>query len=311
MTAAMVASGLAHRYRHVKALDGVDLEVPEGSITGLLGRNGAGKTTLMQLAAGHLAPRTGRVEIFGQTPFERAQVLSRVCLVRESQRYSNSIRVDHVMRGGALLFARWDRAFADGLLGAFELPRDRRVRDLSRGMRAAMGCVVGLASRAELTCFDEPTGGQDAVFRQTFYDALIQDVGEHPRTIVLSTHLIDEVAPLIEHAVLLHEGKVALAGDVDTVRATMVTVTGPAEAVERCAEGRQVVQRDQLGPTVRATLHVEGRPFDADQARRAGLEVAHPSLQEVVVRATHRVDPAGDTTTSDGWAVESEGGTDR
>jgi ABC-2 type transport system ATP-binding protein len=295
VTAAVCISSLSHRYGKVQALDGVDIAIEEGTITGLLGRNGAGKTTLLQVVAGHMQPSEGAVEVFGETPFERASVLTKVCFVRESQRYSSTFRIDHVLRGAATLFPSWDQQVAEELLERFELPRRRKMKDLSRGMRSSVGCLVGLASRAELTLFDEPTAGHDAVARQVFYDALIADLAEHPRTVVLSSHLIDEIAPLVERAIVLHRGSTVLHGDADVLRRLLLTVTGPAELVEAYAADRALVHRDQLGSTVRATLAPGRRPLDAHEASQLGLEVAHPSLQEVIVRATSEGDAAATT----------------
>jgi ABC-2 type transport system ATP-binding protein len=304
---AVVATELTQRYRRVVALDGVDVTVPAGTITGLLGRNGAGKTTLLQLVAGHLRPTEGTIDVLGGAPFENPPVLTRVCLIRESQRYSRTFRIEHVVRGAASLFPRWDHDLAERLLASFELPRRRRMGDLSRGMRSAVGCLVGLASRAELTCFDEPTAGLDAVARQTFYDALIAEVAEQPRTVVLSTHLIDEVAPLVEHTIVLHRGQKLLDDDTEALRRLMLTVTGPAEAVDRYLHGRREIHREQLGTTARVTLSAGARQIDADEARRLGLEVAHPTLQEVVVQATNRADPAA-ASDDDAELVDVHGG---
>lgn len=173
------------RFRGHTALDNVTVSFQENVITGLLGRNGAGKTTTMQLLAGHLRPSSGQVEVFGANPYENESVLRRMSLVKESQKYPDYFRVTDAMSTAAMLFPRWDAEFANSLLADFELPIRRRIRKLSRGMLSAVGIVIGLASRAPLTFFDEPYLGLDAVSRQLFYDRLIGDYAEHPRTIVL------------------------------------------------------------------------------------------------------------------------------
>jgi ABC-2 type transport system ATP-binding protein len=201
---------LAKRYRGVTALDGVTAEVRPGAITGLLGRNGSGKSTLLSLIAGHARPSGGRVEVFGEDPYENPSVLPQVCLVRESQRYSSFYRVADVLTAAGLLYPSWDQRFAEALLADFELPPTRSVKKLSLGMRSAVGCIVGLAARAPLTLFDEPNTGLDAVARRVFYDRLTADLAEQPRTVVVSTHLIDEVARWLDHVLVLHRGRVLL-----------------------------------------------------------------------------------------------------
>ena len=131
-----------------------------------------------------------------------------------------------------MFYPNWSEELARQLLTDFDLPLQRRIRKLSRGMRSAVGIVIGLAARAELTLFDEPYAGLDAVARQLFYDRLLADFAEHPRTVVLSTHLIDEVADLLEHVVVLDRGRVVLDAPADDVRGTAMTVSGPVTAVE-------------------------------------------------------------------------------
>ena len=153
-------------------------------------------------------------------------------------------------------------------------------------MRSAVGIVIGLAARAELTLFDEPYAGLDAVARQLFYDRLLADFAEHPRTVVLSTHLIDEVADLLEHVVMLDHGRVVLDAPADDVRGTAMTVSGPATAVEEFVAGRPVWHRQRLAS--RASVRVPG-PLDAAaqaRARALHLSLEPLSLQQLLVHAS-------------------------
>ncbi|MFC7574563.1 ABC transporter ATP-binding protein [Klenkia terrae] len=218
MTAAATLDDVTMRFRGQTAVDGVTATLQEDCITGLLGRNGAGKTTLMQLLTGHRVPTSGRVRVFGADPYENDAALSRICFVKESQRYPDHFRVCDVLSSAAMLFPGWDDDVARDLVAEFDLPRRRAVKKLSRGMTSMVGIVVGLASRAPLTFFDEPYLGLDAVARQQFYDRLIADYAEQPRTIVLSTHLIEEIGDLLEHVLLIDHGRVLLDEDAETLR---------------------------------------------------------------------------------------------
>jgi ABC-2 type transport system ATP-binding protein len=276
---AVSLSGVSKRYRDAVALDGVSVELAEGTIHGLLGRNGAGKTTLMHVLTGQAFETAGTVRVFGEHPYENAGVLRRVCFVKESQRYPDWFAVKHALKAAALLFPGWDQTFASALVADFELPLDRRVKKLSRGQLSAVGVVIGLAAQAPLTLFDEPYLGLDAVARQTFYDRLLADYAERPRTIVLSTHLIDEVSELIEHVVLLDRGRVLLDGDADALRGDAVTVTGPVGVVSAFVAGHDVLHREDLGGISRVTVRgVDERPD------LAGLRFEPVSLQQLVVR---------------------------
>ena len=145
--------------------------------------------------------------------------------------------------------------------------------------------IVGLASRAPLTFFDEPYLGLDAVARQTFYDRLLEDYAEHPRTVVLSTHLIDEVSDLLEHVVVIDEGRIVIDGSAEELRDSASTVAGARTAVDAFVAGRRVLHREELGGLASVTV---GRLDAADRkaASAAGLELAGVSLQQLVIRTT-------------------------
>lgn len=280
------ATGLTKRYGSFTALDAVDFELQEHRIYGLLGRNGAGKTTIMQLLTGQLFPNGGEVEVFGRTPAEHADVLRRMCFIAESQRYPENFSARHVFRSAPWFFEHWDAEFADRLIADFRLPLKRPLKKLSRGQLSAVGVIVGLASRAPLTFFDEPYLGLDAVARHVFYDRLLEDYAEHPRTIVLSTHLIDEVANLLEHVILIDQGRVLLDRDADEVRGSATTVAGGRAAVEEFVAGRTIIGREALGGL--ASVTIDGR-LDRDErvrAAEAGLELAPVSLQQLIVHLT-------------------------
>src|SRR5262249_2467440 len=169
MTPTISVTELSRRYRDQAALDNVSLAVEPGTVTGLLGRNGAGKTTLLRIITGLGVPTPGAVKGFGAAPAENQAVLRGTVFVREEQAYPD-LRVRHAIRVASWFYPNWSAELAEQLLADFELPLGRRIRRLSRGMRSAVGIVIGLASRAELTLFDEPYAGLDAVARQLFYD---------------------------------------------------------------------------------------------------------------------------------------------
>ena len=278
-------SHLTRTFRGVRALDDVSLEISRDSITGLLGRNGAGKTTLMSLLTAQDFATSGRIRVLGEDPMENDRVLAQTCFIRESQQYPNNFKVRHVLAAGANFYPHWDRALADSLVEEFRLPRNRQVAKLSRGMRSSVGILVGLASRAPVTIFDEPYLGLDATARQQFYDVLLKEYAEHPRTVILSTHLIDEIGDLLQDVLVLHEGRLVMSGSADELRGRACVLTGPVAAVESLAEGRPVLHREGLGGY--EAVIVDVRPDPALRARASGLgvEVGPVSLQTLVVRA--------------------------
>ncbi|UOQ87796.1 ABC transporter ATP-binding protein [Agromyces endophyticus] len=287
MTATVArVTGLTKRYGDFTALDGVDFALQENRIYGLLGRNGAGKTTIMQLLTGQLFPNGGELEVFGRTPAEHADVLRRLCFIAEAQRYPEDFRPRHVFKSAPWFFENWDQEFADRLVADFRLPLNRPIKKLSRGQLSAVGVIVGLASRAPLTFFDEPYLGLDAVARHIFYDRLLEDYAEHPRTIVLSTHLIDEVANLLEHIILIDQGRILLDRDAEEVRGSATTIAGASAVVEEFVADRPVIGRERLGGL--ASVTIDGRLDQTERVRAAelGLELAPVSLQQLIVHLT-------------------------
>ncbi|MEU4441431.1 ABC transporter ATP-binding protein [Micromonospora chalcea] len=282
----VAAAGLTKRFGEVTALDDVTFTLTGDKIYGLLGRNGAGKTTLMQLITGQNSGTSGDLMLFGERPYENERVLSRVVFIKESQTYPTAYQVRHVLSLAKRLFPNWDEDFAQSLVDDFDLPRKRKVRKLSRGMLSALGVTIGLAARAPLTFFDEPYLGLDAVARQLFYDRLLADYAENPRTVVLSTHLIDEVAALIEHVLLLDRGKLLLDAPSDELRGEVVEASGPAAAVDEFAAAHQALHREQLGGAVRASLRGSFDDAERTRAKKLGIDLAPVSLQQAVVRLT-------------------------
>lgn len=293
MTGSIVrASGLTKRYGDMTAVDAVDFSLEEDRIYGLLGRNGAGKTTIMQLLTGQLFPTSGTVEVFGREPAENADALRQMCFIAESQRYPDSFSPLHVFKAARWFFENWDAGFAEQLTADFRLPVKRPIKKLSRGQLSAVGVIVGLASRAPLTFFDEPYLGLDAVARHLFYDRLLEDYAQHPRTVVLSTHLIDEVAKLLEHVIIIDQGRILLDKNADDVRGSATTVAGPQNAVEAFVAGRTVFGREGLGGLASVTIGGRLSHPDRVQAAELGLELAPVSLQQLVIHLTGS-DPAG------------------
>lgn len=287
MTSTVVrARGLTKRYGSFTAVDEVDFELEQHRIYGLLGRNGAGKTTVMQLLTGQLFPNAGELEVFSREPAEHADVLRRMCYIAEAQRYPEDFKPSHVFRSAPWFFEHWDAAFAQRLVDDFRLPVNRRIKKLSRGQLSAVGVIVGLASRAPLTFFDEPYLGLDAVARHIFYDRLLEDYAEHPRTVVLSTHLIDEVANLLEHVILIDQGRILFDRDAEELRGSATTVAGPRAVVETFVADRPVIGREGLGGL--ASVTIDGRLDQAERVRAAelGLELAPVSLQQLIVHMT-------------------------
>jgi ABC-2 type transport system ATP-binding protein len=285
MTTVVEVTGLTKKFGRFTAIDDASFGVEENTIYGLLGRNGAGKTTMMQLLTGQQFATSGDIRVFGKSPVENARVLSNICFIKESQSYPEDFKPRHVFASAPWFFEHWDADFAQRLIREFRVPVDRRIKKLSRGQLSAVGVIVGLASRAPLTFFDEPYLGLDAVARQIFYDRLLEDFAEHPRTVILSTHLIDEVSALLEHVIVIDEGRIIMDEEADALRGSAATVAGTKAAVDAFIGKREVLRRESIGGLTSVTLeHLDAA--DRKAAKATGLELGTVSLQQLIVRKT-------------------------
>ena len=301
MTDVIEVSHLTKRYRETLAVDDVSFRIEENTIYGLLGRNGAGKTTVMSILTAQNFATSGDLRVFGEHPYENTRVLRRMCFVRESQKYPDDALPKHAFRTARLFFPHWSQELADQLIDEFQLPMKKRIKKLSRGQLSAVGVIIGLASRAEITFFDEPYLGLDAVARQIFYDRLLEDYTEHPRTVILSSHLIDEVANLIEKVLVIDRGRIVMDEETDAVRDRAATIVGDAAAVDAFVAGREVIHRESLGRVTAVTVLGALTASDRERLASASLDVAPVSLQQLIVRLTqHSAGEAAAALTDEG-----------
>jgi ABC-2 type transport system ATP-binding protein len=285
MTYPIDITDLHVHYGATHALDGVTVAIDGGVICGLLGRNGAGKSTLLATVAAYRRPTRGTVRVDGEDPYENAPLVNDICLVNDKVTRDDS-KVDHVLEIAGLLQTRWDGEYARRLLDRFEIPRRTKVGQLSRGQRSALAVTVGLASRAPVTLFDEPHLGMDAAARQAFYDELLTDYIASPRTIVLSTHLIDEVAALLEDVIIIDHGRLLTHERAETLRQRGAELTGPAAAIDALTAPLHVVSERTLGRTKSVVVVDDIDDSLRREARAAGVDLGPIPLQTLFVHLT-------------------------
>ncbi len=282
MTNAIEIQSVTRAYGGSKALYDVSLSVPEGSILGLLGRNGAGKTTLMSLVAGQDRPSSGRVEVFGERPYEHESTLEKVILVRDNQRYPDRYDLKDLLRIAPVYAPNWNTEVAAELIEGMHIPGRAPIKKFSRGQLSAVAIVLGLASRAPVTLLDEPYLGLDVTARRFFHDVLLRDYTAHPRTIVLSTHLIEESEALFDRVVILDRGRIRLDVASEEVPEQAFVLSGPSEAVDRLASSHTVLASHTVPGLKSATLLGTPGASLRSEAGSNGVQVSAVSLQELV-----------------------------
>jgi ABC-2 type transport system ATP-binding protein len=210
---------LSRSFAEETALDGVSFRATAGQVYGLVGANGAGKTTLLKHLLGLLRATTGSVRVFGVDPVrDPVGVLARVGYLSEEHDLPEWMRVDELMRYTQAHRPSWDASYARELLKTFGLDPAKRIKELSRGMRAQAGLIAAVAHRPELLILDEPSSGLDAVVRRDILDAIVRAVADDGRTVIFSSHLLDEVERMSDHVTMIQNGRVTLSGALDDVR---------------------------------------------------------------------------------------------
>lgn len=217
--AVVAVSNLTRRFGPKTALEDVTFFIPRGSVLGLVGENGAGKTTLIKHLLGSLKPHSGTARVFGLDPVaDPVGVLSRVGYLSERRDLPGWMRVDEFLRYTQAFYPDWDETYAEQLLEQFQLDPTQKIKSQSQGQQARTGLMAALAYRPELLILDEPSSGLDPVVRRDILEAVIRIVAEEGRTVLFSSHLLDEVERVADYLVMLHHGKVALNGRTDDVR---------------------------------------------------------------------------------------------
>jgi len=269
-------AGLSKSYGRTEILHGIDLHLPPDRIYGLLGSNGVGKTTLMSIISNHIFPSSGQVLA------ENAAVLERTCFIHEDQRWNDDFTLDILLRVAPGFFTRWSDRTAGELVEKFRLPHRTKLKKMSRGQRSALAITISLASRAPYTFLDEPYLGLDPAARSIFYAALLEEIAELPRSVIMSTHLIDEAASLMEDVVLMRNGRVEMHADVDAITSEAFIVRGRQADVARLIGDLEVLSRRSMGSI--ASVMVRGR-HNGDLRHRAEelhVSIEPAGLQELV-----------------------------
>jgi ABC-2 type transport system ATP-binding protein len=215
-----LVEGLSRHYGRKAALEEISLSLPRGVVFGLVGENGAGKTTLIKHLLGLLKAQSGTVRVFGLDPVrEPVRVLSRLGYLSEDRDLPEWLRLHEMLRYLRAFYPTWDDGYAEELRCQFDLDPGARIKTLSQGQRARAGLLAALAFRPELLVLDEPSTGLDPIVRKEILSAIIRTIAQEGRTVVFSSHLLDEVERVSDHVALIDRGKVVLGGSLESIKA--------------------------------------------------------------------------------------------
>lgn len=283
---ALSCRDLVKSFDEVRALDGVNIEIEENKIYGLLGRNGAGKTTFLRIIGNELVQDSGSVRIYEEEVFDNRKALENLCFVKDKSIYLKDYTLKNIMENAKPFYKNWDEEFAWRLVKEFGMDINKPFRKMSKGMQSIAGIIVGLSSRAPVTAYDEPYLGLDAAARQKFYDILINDYYENPRTIIFSTHLIDEMSKLFEKIIVINKGRVILNEDVDAIRNKAFYISGKKDVVEEYVKGKKAVFSEEIGTLRRAAVISNEILKDKNEIETLGMELTPVPLQKLFIYIT-------------------------
>ncbi len=270
-------------FGNVQALKDVSVHFEENKIYGLLGRNGAGKSTLLNIITGRIFANEGAVLVDGEKALENDLQLQKIYMMSEKNYYPESMKIRDVFKWTKEFYPDFDEVYADSLAAKFELNTKKKVKALSTGYSSIFKLITALATNARYILLDEPVLGLDANHRDMFYKILIEKFSENPSTVIISTHLIEEAAGVIDHVVIIKEGRIIKDESREELMSKGYTASGTASAVDSFIAGKNVLGTDSLGGLKTAyvleTLDRNSIP--------AGIEISKMDLQRLFIQLTN------------------------
>ncbi len=273
--------GLTRRFGKKVALENFDLTVPRGSVMGLVGKNGAGKTTLIKHILGLFKAQGGQVQVFGIDPVQDPPaVLGRIGYLSENREMPEWMRVEELIRYTKAYYPNWDTDYADELLRTFNLDPKQKIKSLSRGQRALAGLLTALAYRPDLLLFDEPSSGLDPVVRRNILAAIVQTITEEGRTVVLSSHLLDEVERVADQVAMIHKGKVVFADSMENIQKN------------HCCLSLRFAEPQTETPTLPGVLSCAGGPLEWHYVCEGPIEEIQGPVKELGAQLVEHATPS-------------------
>ena len=277
---AIQIKNITKRYKGVTALDDVSLSFEFGKIYGFLGRNGAGKSTLINIIANRIFADQGEVLIDGIPAKENMGVHEKIFCMSEADLYDRDLKVKEHFKWTNRFYSDFDLEKALALSRKFDLDVNKRFKALSKGYQSIFKLIVALSINVPYVIFDEPVLGLDANHRELFYSLLLKELENNERTLILATHLIEEVSNIIEEVVLIDKGKILLQKTVEELLETGYSVSGLAQEVDRYCDGRNVIGYDELGNL--KVAYVLGEKAALPQ--NSNLQIAAMNLQKTICK---------------------------
>lgn len=279
-------SNLSKSYGNNLVLKNVNLTIEENKIYGLLGRNGAGKTTLLNLINNRIFPSEGSITIDGESVIENDKVTRKIYFMTEQNLYPESMKIKELLKWSREFYENFNMDYALELCKKFGLNINKKFKNLSTGYSSICKIIITLASGAEILIFDEPVLGLDANHRDLFYKELVSNYIEEPKTIIISTHIIEEISDILEKVIIIKDGEVLSDKEVESLLDEAYIVSGPAEKVDEYISSKKCINVNYLAGFKAATIAGKISKNDKREIERMNLEISKVELQKLFIYLT-------------------------
>lgn len=279
---------LTKTYLRNKVLDNLTFSIEENTITGLVGRNGAGKTTLLKIIAGFIKETTGDVKVFSEKPFNSLNASVNSIFVDDLMNFPPALQLHELLDVAGSFYPNWDKQLAQRLFEYFSFDPKNYHNRLSKGKTSTFNMIIGLAARCPLTIFDEPTTGMDAAVRKDFYRALLKDYLAFPRTIILSSHHLNEIEDLLEDVLLLKDGRKYLHLPISELKEWAIGLKGSTETLLDWTKNKEIIYQNHVGlDTMYAVVKNDFAETSLRKMNLAGLEITPVRSSDLCVYLTN------------------------
>lgn len=281
----ITCNDLTKKYGSKKVLNDLSLTIEKNKLTGLIGRNGAGKTTLLKIIAGHINKTSGNIYVFSENPFNNLFINANTILISNDLAFPSILTLEDILIEMEKFYKKWDKTFAYHLLDYFSFNKKDNYTNLSKGRKSTFNIILGLASRCALTIYDEPTIGMDVATRNDFYRILLKDYLNEPRSIIITSHHVDEIESILENILLIHEGKCYFNGSIERFKQYAIGLTGETETIEHLISNQEKIYSRKIDHF--NSYVVIKNESSIKQFARYGLSVKHISPSELAIYLTN------------------------
>lgn len=272
-------------FKDKKALDNISFQLEDNKIYALLGRNGAGKTTLLNCLCTKFIPDSGIINVLGEEAYENEKVLKEICFMSDHMAGFQAKKVKTVLKYAKTFYKSWNDELMEKLIKFFEIDMGAFYSNLSKGQQTEISIIIGLCSSCKIVLLDEIYSGLDAVARKNFYEILLDEQENNPRTFVLSTHLIEEMSGLFTDVIIIDNGRIVLCEDMEVVHMKAHKCIGRSDD-KSLLSGKNIIAVNKLGTVTEYVVYDELGNDEIERLREKGFTISSITLQELFIAFT-------------------------